>query len=105
MKKIKECRACKHSRHNNELGEICQKSCLSGSGWEPIESEKNDEVANPSHYTHGKYEPRKVIADWKLNFNLGNAIKYICRADHKGNKKKDLEKAIQYLKFELEEVE
>lgn len=65
-----------------------------------------DPVENPSHYTNGrKYEPRKVIADWELNFNLGNAVKYISRAGRKGNKKEDLQKAIQYLKFELEDCE
>ena len=36
-----------------------------------------------------------------LNYNMGNAIKYISRADHKGNKKQDLEKAVWYLNREL----
>lgn len=64
-----------------------------------------DPVSRPSHYTEGrKYEPRKVIADWKLNFNLGNAVKYISRAGRKDDKIKDLRKAIQYIKFELEEL-
>lgn len=61
----------------------------------------------PSHYCDGKqYEPRKVISDWGLNFNLGNAIKYISRAGLKENEKKedDIRKAIQYLKFELEDL-
>ncbi|WP_243154330.1 DUF3310 domain-containing protein [Clostridium sporogenes] len=39
--------------------------------------------------------------DWNLNFNLGNAIKYIARAEHKGNKKEDLEKAVWYLEREI----
>ena len=38
----------------------------------------NDIISNPSHYTEGrKYEPRKVIEDWDLDFYLGNAVKYI----------------------------
>lgn len=63
-------------------------------------------VSHPSHYTEGrKYEPRKVIADWGLNFNLGNAVKYISRAGRKGDKIEDLRKAIQYIEFEIEELD
>lgn len=66
----------------------------------------NDVVSHPSHYTEGrKYEPRKVIADWGLNFNLGNAVKYVSRAGRKGDKIEDLRKAIQYIEFEIEELE
>lgn len=64
------------------------------------------EIKNPSHYCFGKYEPRKVIYDWKLNFNLGNVIKYVARAGKKdGNSAlKDLLKAKQYIEFEIEEL-
>jgi len=63
----------------------------------------NKEKANhPSHYNVGKFEVIDVIEDWKLNFNLGNAIKYIARADHKGNKVQELEKALWYIKREFE---
>lgn len=69
-------------------------------------SEDFDTVSHPSHYTEGrKYEPRKVIADWGLNFNLGNAVKYISRAGRKGDKIEDLRKAIQYIEFEIEELD
>lgn len=69
-------------------------------------SEDFDAVSHPSHYTEGrKYEPRKVIADWGLNFNLGNAVKYVSRAGRKGDKIEDLRKAIQYIEFEIEELE
>ena len=69
-------------------------------------SESFDTVSHPAHYMAGqKYEPRKVIADWGLNFNLGNAVKYISRAGRKGNKIEDLQKAIQYIEFEIEELE
>lgn len=63
-------------------------------------------VTKPSHYTEGrKYEPRKVIYDWGLDFNLGNAVKYISRAGRKNDAIEDLKKAIQYIEFELEELE
>lgn len=64
-----------------------------------------DSVHRPAHYAEGrKYEPRKVIADWGLNFNLGNAVKYVARAGRKGDKIEDLRKAIQYIEFEIEEL-
>lgn len=67
--------------------------------------EKYDPVHKPSHYAEGrKYEPRKVISDWKLNFNLGNAVKYISRAGRKDDTIEDIQKAIQYLEFELDEL-
>lgn len=61
-----------------------------------------DMVNHPQHYNKGKYEVIDVIEGWGLGFSLGNAIKYIARCEHKGNKKQDLEKAIFYLKRELE---
>ena len=67
--------------------------------------EVEDVVNNPSHYTHGEYEVIDVIEDWKLNYRLGNAIKYIARCEHKGNKKQDLEKAIWYLRREIDKGE
>lgn len=68
----------------------------------PIGAEYNP-ISKPQHYNQYKnHEPRKVIEDWELNFNLGNALKYISRYKYKGTPKQDLEKAIQYLKFELE---
>ena len=59
---------------------------------------KTDNVENPNHYTYGKIECIDVIEDWKLGFHLGCALKYICRADHKGKPREDLRKAIWYLK-------
>lgn len=66
-----------------------------------------DPVHNPAHYTEGrKYEPRKVIYDWDLNFNLGSAVKYIARAGRKDSSfaNEDLKKAIQCIEFELDEI-
>ena len=60
-----------------------------------------DNVNNPTHYNTGTIEVITVIEDWKLNFNLGNAIKYIGRCEHKENKKQDLEKAKWYIEREI----
>ena len=61
----------------------------------------SDNVNNPRHYNTGTIEVITIIEDWKLNFNLGNAIKYIGRCEHKNNKKEDIKKAIWYLEREL----
>ena len=64
---------------------------------------ENDLVNHPHHYggKDNPYETIKVIENWKLNFNLGNAIKYLARADHKENKLQDLEKAKWYIQREI----
>lgn len=60
-----------------------------------------DEVERPLHYCRGGIECKEVIEAWDLNFYLGNALKYICRADHKGTPLKDLRKAIRNLQYEI----
>ena len=65
----------------------------------------DDLIKKPTHYCKGrKYEPKDVIHDWGLNFNLGNAVKYISRNGRKdGNSVlQDLMKARQYLDFEID---
>ena len=57
---------------------------------------------SPAHYTRGAIEIWDFIRDQDLNYHLGNAIKYICRAGYKDSKTEDLEKAIHYLQNELE---
>jgi hypothetical protein len=61
----------------------------------------HDPVNQPSHYKVGGIETIDFIEVKGLNYNLGNAIKYITRADHKGSKAQDLAKAIWYLKREI----
>ena len=58
----------------------------------------------PAYYTRGSIEVWDFIRDQELNYHLGNAIKYICRAGHKDVSKKDtdLKKAIHYLTNELQ---
>ena len=59
--------------------------------------DESDVVDYPKHYNTGKIQPIDVIEDWKLDFRLANAVKYIARHDHKGSAEKDLEKAIWYI--------
>ena len=59
----------------------------------------------PSYYQRGTCDVWDFIRQQELNFHLGNAIKYICRAGYKDSKIQDLEKAIHYLQNELEHEE
>jgi len=60
-----------------------------------------DAVNHPKHYNFGTIEVIDVIEDWGLGFQLGNAIKYIARAPHKGTELQDLEKAAWYLQRQI----
>lgn len=67
-----------------------------------------DEILCPSHYCEGRrYEPKDVIRDWDLNFNLGNVVKYVSRHGRKSGEPgiKDLQKARQYIDFEIRAIE
>jgi hypothetical protein len=57
----------------------------------------SDAVSHPPHYNAGKIEVIDAIEDWELGFHLGNAVKYIARAKHKGTELQDLRKAAWYL--------
>lgn len=62
----------------------------------------NPTINHPAHYNVGKIEVIDAIEEWDLNFNLGNAVKYIARADHKGKPLEDLNKALWYVNREIE---
>lgn len=60
-----------------------------------------DHVNHPDYYNRGKIEVIDFIDDQGLNFSLGNAVKYICRAGYKNDEVEDLEKAVFYLEHEI----
>jgi len=60
-----------------------------------------DQVNHPEHYRVGGIETIDFIEKKNLGYNLGNAVKYISRADHKGNRLQDLHKAQWYLSREI----
>ena len=64
----------------------------------------NDKVEHPSHYTSHPSGVECLQITEHMNFCLGNAIKYIWRADLKGDKVEELEKAIFYIKREIERI-
>lgn len=64
---------------------------------------KPEAVAHPPHYNAVPGIECIAVAQ-HFNFNLGNAIKYIWRCGHKGPAVEDLEKARQYINFEIERL-
>jgi hypothetical protein len=62
---------------------------------------KPDAVNHPAHYKVGGIETIDFIEAKKLGYNLGNVVKYLTRADHKGNRLQDLRKAQWYLEREI----
>jgi len=63
---------------------------------------KTTNDVGPQYYRRGTIQVWDFVRDQELNFHLGNVIKYVCRAGHKYDDIDDLEKAIHYLKNEVE---
>lgn len=61
-------------------------------------------IENPKHYQGKSIDAIRVIDEFNLSFSLGNVVKYILRAKHKGNEVQDLEKAKWYLEHEINRI-
>lgn len=59
---------------------------------------------SPEHYGNN-WEVGDFIVNQNLSFFQANAVKYICRCEYKGDKRKDLAKAIHYLQHELDKTQ
>ncbi len=66
-----------------------------------------DAVNHPDHYgkADDPYEAIKVVEAWRLDFHLGNVVKYISRAGKKGAALEDLKKARWYLERKIANLE
>jgi hypothetical protein len=61
----------------------------------------------PEYYIGKKYryEARKIIDDYDLNYNVGTAVSYLLRSDRKHKSPiQDITKAINHLQFELDKI-
>ena len=69
-------------------------------------TERKSSKTIPSHY-QGKTQPIDLITAQNLNFNLGNVVKYVCRAGKKQGESnlKDLNKAKDYINYEIKRLE
>lgn len=62
----------------------------------------NDPVNHPKHYTSHPSGVECITVVEQMSFNVGNAMKYLWRADEKGNTLQDLQKAAWYVQREIE---
>ena len=67
-----------------------------------ISFKPEDTVNNSRHYTKHPSGVECIQITEHMGFNLGNAMKYIWRADLKGNAIEDLGKSAWYIKREIE---
>lgn len=61
----------------------------------------SNNVKHPKHYNVHPSGVECIEITRHMNFNLGNAFKYIWRCEDKGKKIEDLEKAIFYIEEEI----
>jgi hypothetical protein len=61
----------------------------------------NDNVNNPKHYTSHPSGIDCIQITEHMGFCLGNAIKYVWRADLKEDAIEDLQKAVWYINREI----
>lgn len=66
---------------------------------------KHDAVNHPSHYTSHPSGIECIDVVEHMNFNRGNAVKYIWRAGQKSDELEDLRKARWYLDREINRME
>ena len=69
-----------------------------------VATHHTDMVNHPPHYKAGGIETIDFIEAKTLGYHLGNVVKYVSRADHKGNKLEDLKKAQWYLARAIEKL-
>lgn len=66
---------------------------------------KPETVNHPKHYNAHPSGVECITVAEHCGFNLGNALKYIWRAEHKGAPLEDLKKARWYLDREIQRRE
>jgi hypothetical protein len=64
----------------------------------------NNQIVSPVHYTSHPSGIEPIQITKYETFLRGNIIKYVMRAPYKGKELQDLEKAQQYLEWEIERV-
>lgn len=90
------CTQCgKRSQLGDQKRILCAVCCIKT-------APKKNAVDHPTHYNQHPSGIECIDVVEHMGFNLGNAIKYIWRADHKEAPLEDLEKAVWYVKREIE---
>jgi hypothetical protein len=90
------------TKGRNRRHPITGKALMQGA--DIVATHHTDMVNHPPHYKAGGVETIDFIEAKGLGYHLGNVVKYITRADHKGNKLEDLKKAQWYLSRAIEKL-
>jgi hypothetical protein len=61
-----------------------------------------NEINHPIHYNKHPADIECIDVVEHMSFNIGNAIKYLWRAEHKENFETDMQKAIWYINREMQ---
>lgn len=69
------------------------------------EQQMKENVNHPSHYTSHPSGVECIQVTEHMGFNLGNAVKYVWRADLKNDAIEDLKKAKWYIEREIQKRE
>lgn len=64
-----------------------------------------DEINHPAHYTQHPSGVECIQITEHMNFNCGNAVKYVWRADLKDDQLTNLHKARWYIDREIKRIE
>ena len=64
----------------------------------------HDPVNHPRHYNSHPSGVEAIVICEHLSFCLGNAVKYILRAEYKGSQLEDLKKAQWYIEREIKRL-
>lgn len=67
-------------------------------------NDKYDNVDRPKHYNIHPSGIACIEITRHMNFNLGNAMKYVWRAGEKGDAVEDLKKAAWYIDDEIKRI-
>ena len=86
-------------RYNWGIEEDCQEEALA------CPTPVYDMVNHPPHYKAHPSGIECIEITRHMNFNLGNAIKYLWRSGEKGNQVEDLKKALWYIEDEIKRLE
>lgn len=72
---------------------------------EATKAQLHDPVNHPSHYCSHPSGIECITVTRHMNFNLGNAIKYLWRAGKKDAEIQDLKKAVWYIEDEIKRLQ
>lgn len=70
-----------------------------------MSEQSDDPVNHPKHYTSHPSGVECITVTEHMGFNLGNAVKYIWRADLKNDALEDLRKSLWYIQREIDRRE